>query len=144
MKLTFNAKQVRDLINMTLVANPGVVPYTGPSYEELLGPKHREIRERGLQLVGDHGIYLMSNADWPQAKRKDGTAHIVYAEECNPDTNPDWHCVKRMSFGGDDGVEFFTMYPYDGKPSPIVVWATQNPRAKKLYLDVSQDSITLL
>ena len=31
---------------------------------------------------------------------------IVYAEECDPRTNPDYWLYKRQHFGGDDGVEF--------------------------------------
>ncbi|MBA4372255.1 MAG: hypothetical protein C0402_05285 [Thermodesulfovibrio sp.] len=57
----------------------------------------------GLWLVGDEGIYLMSNGSspgWP----------VVYAEECNPKTLDfeTWWSVKRRSFGGDDGVEFIS------------------------------------
>jgi len=68
-----------------------------------------------LLLVGDDGVYLMSNglptllADGTEGSASaDSKAYIVYAEECNPETMAfeDWWEVKNESFGGDDGVEF--------------------------------------
>ena len=31
---------------------------------------------------------------------------VIHAEECKPNTNEDWFEIKRITFGGDDGVEF--------------------------------------
>ena len=65
-------------------------------------------------LVGDDGIYLMSNglptllADGTtRSASADSKACIVYAEECNPEMMAfdDWWEAKNESFGGDDGVE---------------------------------------
>jgi hypothetical protein len=69
---------------------------------------------KGLWLVGDQGVYLMPNTT-------DGIHHgsraqadpflVVYARECDP-TRLDfdtWWANKRASFGGDDGVEFFSL-----------------------------------
>lgn len=54
----------------------------------------------GLWLVGDHGVYFMSNGT---GKRPP----VVYAKECNPDVSPrDWYDVKQSTFGGDDGAIF--------------------------------------
>jgi hypothetical protein len=56
----------------------------------------------GLWLVGDEGVYLLSNGKLAEGQR----ALVVYAEECDPKSNPDtWH-YKRQHFGGDDGIEF--------------------------------------
>lgn len=59
-----------------------------------------------LWLVGDHGVYLMSNApiDEVKAIRED---HVAYAAECDPTKLEfeDWWAVKRTTFGADDGGE---------------------------------------
>lgn len=59
---------------------------------------------RGLWLVGDRGIYLMSNAAI-------GKPTVVYATECDPTKLPfeTWWEVKQLTFGGDDGIEFISM-----------------------------------
>jgi hypothetical protein len=61
-----------------------------------------------LHLVGDDGIYLMSNG-MPHLPRpgKPEQHAIVYANECNPEIMAfdDWWNAKSESFGGDDGVE---------------------------------------
>jgi hypothetical protein len=69
-------------------------------------------KKPGLWLVGDQGVYLVSNGQPalpgnsvnPDAPRQ----HVVYANEVNPDTMPfgDWWEAKRRGFGGDDGIEF--------------------------------------
>jgi hypothetical protein len=56
----------------------------------------------GLWLVGDHGVYLLSNGKLAGGQKP----LVVYAEECDPATNDDWFEVKRRTFGGDDGVNF--------------------------------------
>lgn len=58
----------------------------------------------GFWLVGDEGVYLMSNALLNEGEKP----IVVYADECNPKTMPfdDWWSAKQASFGGDDGVEF--------------------------------------
>ncbi|MCW3782508.1 DUF3085 domain-containing protein [Defluviimonas salinarum] len=61
----------------------------------------------GLHLVGDHGVYIMSNAPIEDV-RAAGVDHVAYAAEANPAKVPfdDLWEIKRASFGGDDGVEF--------------------------------------
>ncbi len=61
----------------------------------------------GLLLVGDRGIYMMSNG-LPGLIIPDGSRHVcVYARGCDPSQDADWYERKRFLFGGDDGVEFF-------------------------------------
>ncbi|MEC5382370.1 DUF3085 domain-containing protein [Aurantimonas sp. C2-6-R+9] len=56
----------------------------------------------GLWLVGDQGVYIMSNG-----KLADGDRPlVVYSDECHPVGNPDWFHYKHRHFGGDDGIEF--------------------------------------
>lgn len=76
-------------------ANGGYrVPYQGISPES-------EARA-GLWLVGDEGVYIMASGKLVDGQKP----FVVYAEECDPKTNPDYWHYKRRHFGGDDGVEF--------------------------------------
>lgn len=56
----------------------------------------------GLWLVGDEGVYLMSNGKLAEDQRP----LVVYSAECDPKTNRDYWHYKRQHFGGDDGVAF--------------------------------------
>jgi hypothetical protein len=103
-------------------------------------PEHRPLygqkvtAKPGLWLVGDQGVYLMSNGKpWltdqplsPTCPRcgaiyKPGdtvcgscqdprkiTQVICYADECNPEILPfdEWWANKQVGFGGDDGCEY--------------------------------------
>jgi hypothetical protein len=69
---------------------------------------------KGLFLVGDEGVYLMSNCQFfehPKKPGKEESADVCYAEEVNPDKLDfdTWWANKRASFGGDDGGEFFSV-----------------------------------
>ena len=59
----------------------------------------------GFWLVGDNGVYLMHNGVKPDGEKP----LVVYANECNPDTQPfdEWWANKNDTFGGDDGVDYF-------------------------------------
>jgi hypothetical protein len=63
----------------------------------------------GLMLVGDQGVYLMSNGK-PCLPDPDGAPNLVaYAKEADPrGASDDWYDVKLASFGGDDGAEFLS------------------------------------
>jgi hypothetical protein len=66
------------------------------------GMKPGEGEIPGLWLVGDQGVYIMSNGKLPDG----GRPLVVYSEECHPVGNPDWFDYKHRHFGGDDGIEF--------------------------------------
>lgn len=61
----------------------------------------------GLWIVGDQGIYMMTNGV-ELDKPKDARIPVAYAKECDPEKMDfdDWYDRKRMIFGGDDGVIF--------------------------------------
>ena len=65
----------------------------------------------GLWLVGDHGIYLMSNGRPPLRPESGDSLNIVaHAPEADPRIDPEgWWEVKRAAFGGDDGVLFLEL-----------------------------------
>jgi hypothetical protein len=81
---------------------------------------------KGLWLVGDQGVYFMANtADGKLHKNltKGARRPVVYARECDPATLPFeiWWANKQASFGGDDGVEFFSL-------AQIEQFGANNPR----------------
>ena len=96
--ITFSLTDIRAVLargRVDAAANGGFrVPYQGISPEA-------EARA-GLWLVGDEGVYVMSNGKLAGGQR----ALVVYAQECDPKNNPDYWHYKRRYFGGDDGVEF--------------------------------------
>ena len=63
----------------------------------------------GLMLVGDQGVYLMSNG-CPALASDDGKPNLIaMAAETDPVARPDdWYDVKEAAFGGDDGAEFLS------------------------------------
>ena len=105
MILSFAKADVIKLVSLTKAATPGPVPYTGPDWESVLGASAKLRHEHGLMLVGDHGVYLMSNA--PREEKPS----VVYAQECDPTrlAFDDWWNVKNASFGCDDGAEFLSI-----------------------------------
>lgn len=79
---------------------------------------------RGLWLVMDQGVYLMSPGE-PMLAKPDGKGSVVsYAQECNP-ADEGWWDAKRQIVGGDDGVdkldlEFFEDAIADGAKAVMV------------------------
>ena len=62
----------------------------------------------GLWLVGDEGVYLMSNAPDDVEPGHTFKRVMVAASECDPSfcTPDDIRHIKTVSFGGDDGTIF--------------------------------------
>ncbi|MES4992589.1 DUF3085 domain-containing protein [Phyllobacterium sp. 22229] len=95
---TFPVDEVRTVIargEADAAANGG---FRNPYY----GLKPGEGEKPGLWLVGDEGVYLLSNGKLGEGQK----ALVCYAGECNPSTTPDYWHYKRRHFGGDDGIEF--------------------------------------
>ncbi|MBS1722499.1 MAG: DUF3085 domain-containing protein [Armatimonadetes bacterium] len=143
MKLSFDKALVQQLFGDSQAATEHKV-----AYEEYL-PKEEAERQRkpGLWLVGDSGVYLMSNS-------KDGVPHptnthkgengedepdflVAYAHEVNPEKLEfeEWWANKRESFGGNDGVEFLD--------APTVQAMLDNAQDDKVFLEVSTKSISV-
>jgi hypothetical protein len=55
----------------------------------------------GLLIVGDTGVYLVSNARFPDGGRP---SPPVWSEECDPRRGGDWFSYKVEHFGADDFV----------------------------------------
>lgn len=84
------------------------------------GDRSSEREKPGFWLVGDEGVYVMSNGKLTEGKRP----LVVYAGECDPKANSDWWDYKRQHFGGDDGVEFIDadllIQVLTGNPRPLI------------------------
>ncbi len=95
---TFSVVDVRAVIargHTDAAANGG---FRNPHYGLLPDKDERH----GLWIVGDEGVYVLSNGKLAEGQR----ALAVYADECHPKTNPDYRDYKRRYFGGDDGIVF--------------------------------------
>lgn len=99
MRLTFNRAEV-----VRLMAHAKEAETHAPAYSQT-----GEIVP-SLWLVGDQGVYLMSNGR-PGLKEDGGGNVVAYAEQINPDKLEFdvWYPRKRTAFGGDDGVEPITV-----------------------------------
>jgi hypothetical protein len=86
----------------------------------------------GLWLVGDEGVYLLSNGKLAEGQRP----LVVYAEECDPKTNPDYWHYKRQHFGGDDGIEFLDA-------ERLVKQIAAVPRATHVRIEMTDTSMSI-
>ncbi len=88
---TFSVVDVRAVIargHTDAAANGG---FRDPHYGLLPDKDERH----GLWIVGDEGVYVLSNRKLAEGQR----ALAVYADECDPKTNPDYRDYKRRYFG---------------------------------------------
>lgn len=56
-----------------------------------------------MQLVADHGLYMITNAVLGEGNTPLNTGMIVFAKGCNPDIDDDFYDEKCRIFGDDDG-----------------------------------------
>ena len=95
---TFPIPAVRTVVDRGIADAAANGGFRNPYY----GLKPGKGEKPGLWLVGDNGVYIMSNG-----KLAEGALPlVVYSEECHPVGHPDWFDYKRRHFGGDDGIEF--------------------------------------
>ena len=66
------------------------------------GTRSGEGEKPGFWLVGDEGVYIISNGKLAEGQKP----LVVYSTECHPKGDTDWWDYKRRHFGGDDGIEF--------------------------------------
>ena len=86
----------------------------------------------GLWLVGDQGVYIMSNG-----KLADGDRPlVVYSDECHPVGNPDWFHYKHRHFGGDDGIEFIDA-------ERLIPLFDRNVRCTHLHVQLTEAQVSL-
>ncbi len=96
------------------------------------GSRRGKGEKPGLWLVGDEGVYLMSNG-----KLVDGQqALVIYSEQCHPKGDIDWWDYKRRHFGGDDGIEFI-------EAERLIPLFDRNMRATHLNIQLSETEVAL-
>ncbi|RUV41243.1 MAG: DUF3085 domain-containing protein [Mesorhizobium sp.] len=125
---TFPILAVRKVIergNSDAAANGG---FRNPYY----GTRPGEGEKPGVWLVGDQGVYIMSNGKLPEGAR----ALVVYSEQCHPTGNPGWWDYKRRHFGGDDGIEFI-------EAERLIPLFDRNFRATHLNVELTETEIAL-
>jgi hypothetical protein len=66
------------------------------------GTRPGEGEKSGFWLVGDEGVYIISNGKLAEGQKP----LVVYSNECHPKGTDDWWDYKRRHFGRDDGIEF--------------------------------------
>ena len=86
----------------------------------------------GLWLVGDEGVYALSNGKLADGQRP----LVVYAQECDPKTNPDYWHYKRQHFGADDGIEFLDAFR-------LVTLIAAAPAATHLMIAMTDETVSI-
>lgn len=138
MRLTFNRVRVETLLAYSKAAGKWKSLYGQP-----------ETAKAGLWLVGDQGVYFMSNAEAclmadgkPRDEKTsdDASAYVCYARECNPEhcAFDEWWENKRMSFGGDDGCDFLPAEEVDvwlARTKGSFLSMELTPKSRKFELD---------
>ncbi|WP_297500567.1 DUF3085 domain-containing protein [Ferrovum sp.] len=120
--LRFNVGEVRKLYNHSMAAKEHFAS-ARDAFEDKYHKGGKVVMQDGVEwpdaknidttlipaaicLVGDQGVYLMSNGLPPMLVEGSETKRVVaYAKGVDPRTDEEWYRVKRDVFGGDDGVE---------------------------------------
>jgi len=95
--LTFSVTDVR-----AVIARGRIDAFSNGGFRSAHAGAADSQEKPGLWLVGDEGVYIMSNGKLADGQRP----LVVYAAECDPKTDADYWHYKQRHFGGDDGVEF--------------------------------------
>lgn len=93
--LSFNAEAVRRIVTHAKAA---------PAHD--MGWLADTAPQPAVMLVGDHGVYLMSNGS-PRDPAEDngGSTFVSYTLGIDPGHDADWWETKRALYGGDDGAD---------------------------------------
>lgn len=125
---TFSIVSVRRVIKRGIddaAANGG---FRNPYY----GTRPNMGEKPGLWLVGDEGVYIMSNGKLAEGRKP----LVVYAEQGHPKGDMDWWDYKRRHFGADDGVEFV-------EAERLIPLFDRNMRATHLNIELTETEIVL-
>lgn len=125
---TFPILAVRKVIERGIADAAANGGFRNPYY----GIKPGKDEKPGLWLVGDQGVYLLSNGKLAEGQR----ALVVYSDECHPAGNPDWWHYKRRHFGGDDGIEFLDA-------ESLIPMFDRNMRCTHLRVQLTETDVSL-
>lgn len=125
---TFPILGVRKVIERGIADAAANGGFRNPYY----GIKPGKDEKPGLWLVGDQGVYILSNGKLAEGDR----ALVVYSEECHPVGNPDWWHYKHRHFGGDDGIEFIDA-------ERLISLFDRNLRCTHLHVQLTETEVSL-
>lgn len=126
---TFPIASVPELIQRGIAAAAANGGFRNPYY----GLRPGKGEEAGLWLVGDEGVYLLSNGKLAEGQK----AMVVYPLECDPSTNPDYWHYKHRHFGGDDGIEYLAA-------GGVLRLLDVNPNATHLTIHLTETRISMV
>ena len=88
-----------------------------------------------LQLVGDQGLYLITNARFEDESSPASRGTVAYAKGCDPNKDDDFYENKVALFGGDDGT---VAIPYR--------WylMAKNKGKRVFKLNLTEDSVSVV
>ncbi|RWI16523.1 DUF3085 domain-containing protein [Mesorhizobium sp.] len=125
---TFPIPAVRKVVERGIADAAANGGFRNPYY----GTRPGEGERPGLWLVGDKGVYIMSNGKLAEGSR----ALVVYSEQCHPNSDIDLWDYKRRHFGGDDGIEFI-------EAERVIPLFDRNMRATHLNVELTDTEIGL-
>lgn len=125
---TFPILGVRKVIERGMADAAANGGFRNPYY----GIKPGKDEKPGVWLVGDQGVYLLSNGKLAEGQR----ALVVYSDECHPVGNPDWWHYKSRHFGGDDGIEFLAA-------DRLIPLFDRNTRCTHLRVQLTETDVSL-
>lgn len=125
---TFPIVAVRKVIERGIADAASNGGFRNPYY----GTRPGEGEKPGIWLVGDEGVYIMSNGKL--AKGTHGL--VIYAEQCHPRGDFDWWDYKRRHFGADDGIELI-------EAERLLPLFDRNLRATQLNVQLTETEIAL-
>lgn len=96
----------------------------------ICGTRPGEGEKPGLWLVGDQGVYIMSNGKIGEGER----SLVIYSAKYHPAGNPDWRDYKRRWFGGYGGIEYI-------EADHLIPDVDRNFRATHLQVSLSKTEI---
>lgn len=94
--LEFHSPDVRRVVDHALAA---------PKHECTLYGQKSLSEGPAVFLVGDSGVYLMSNGLPIDLIETPCRRFVAYAKGMHPDVDDGWYDLKREVFGGDDGAD---------------------------------------
>ena len=125
---TFPILAVRKVVERGIADAAANGGFRNPYY----GTRPGQGERAGIWLVGDEGVYIMSNGKLAEGTR----ALVVYAEQCHPKGDINWWDYKRRHFGADDGIEFI-------EAARLIPLFDRNMRVTPLNVQLTESEIAL-
>lgn len=125
---TFPILAVRKVVERGIADAAANGGFRNPYY----GTRPSQGERSGIWLVGDEGVYIMSNGKLAEGQK----ALVIHAEQCHPNGDIDWWEYKRRHFGADDCIEFI-------EAEQLMPLFDRNMRATHLNVQLTESEIAL-